>query len=60
MTNEQLKRKLVSVTFSPQEWEFIEKANPPYTKFGKMFKDLILKHFEYPPLDKKDYEGQCQ
>ena len=41
-------RKLVSVSFRNEEWEYIQNVIPPFTKVSKLFKYLLLKAYNYP------------
>jgi hypothetical protein len=44
------KRRIVSVSFREEEWEFVQKSVPEFTNISKLLRTLVLKHFNYPAM----------
>ena len=47
-------RRIVSVSFRKEEWEFVQKSVPEFTNISKLLRTLVLKHFNYPALQEKN------
>lgn len=53
MNESKYQRKLLSVSFRPEEWNYILEHLPAFTNFSKFTRELILKELNYPTKDKK-------
>ena len=54
MTKKPYYRKLMSVSFRPEEWEFLLENLPDFTNFSKYARQLILKSLNYQPNKSKN------
>ena len=52
MNENKYQRKLLSVSFRPEEWDYILEHLPAYTNFSKFTRELILKELSYSTKDK--------
>lgn len=43
-------KKVVQVIFTQEEWEFIQKTFPLYTRISPALRDLILEKLNYPKV----------
>lgn len=43
-------RRIVSVSFRNEEWDFLKKSVPEWTSISGLLRTLALKHFNYPAL----------
>ena len=48
MIENKYQRKLLSVSFRPEEWDYILKHLPAFTNFIKFTRELILRELHYP------------
>lgn len=48
MSENKYQRKLLSVSFRPEEWDYILKHLPAFTNFSKFTRELILRELHYP------------
>jgi hypothetical protein len=52
MNESKYQRKLLSVSFRPEEWGYILEHLPAFTNFSKFARELILKELKYPTENK--------
>lgn len=52
MNESKYQRKLLSVSFRPEEWDYILEHLPAFTNFSKFTRELILKELNYPTKNK--------
>lgn len=53
MNESKYQRKLLSVSFRPEEWNYILEHLPEFTNFSKFTRELILRELHYPTGEKK-------
>lgn len=53
MNESKYQRKLLSVSFRQEEWDYIQEHLPAFTNFSKFTRELILRELHYPTEGKK-------